>query len=209
MNIIYIRDMTYYGQHLEDKYIDYLFDGKRTGVCVEVGAYDGVSLSNTYHFEQKGWKALCIEPIQTAYDKCKQIRKLTYQCCVGKEDKDDVEFHIFHLNDNLCAISSLEPDERLVESHKHLLTDQSKCVTKIRTLNTLFSELDYPTDIDFISIDTENTELEDLKGLDLNKYNVKLLLIENNFDEPFCADYLKQYGYSRVRRLEVNDFFVK
>ena len=102
--------MTYYGQHLEDKYIDYLFDGKMTGVCVEVGAYDGVSLSNTYHFEQKGWKALCIEPIQTAYDKCKQIRKLTYQCCVGKEDKDDVEFHIFHLNDNLCAIYSLVPD---------------------------------------------------------------------------------------------------
>ena len=76
-------------------------------------------------------------------------------------------------------------------------------------MNTLFEELKFPTEIDFISIDTENTELDVLKGLDLNKYNVKLLLIENNFDEPFCADYLKQYGYTRIKRIAVNDFFVK
>jgi FkbM family methyltransferase len=198
----------YYGQHGEDKFLDSMFGEKTHGVCVEVGAYDGVSLSNTYHFEKKGWNALCIEPIQSAYDKCKQVRKNTYQCCVGKEDKDDVEFHIFHLNDNLCAISSLEPDGRLIESHRHLLTNQSTCKSKIRTLNTLFTELNFPTEIDFISIDTENTELDVLKGLDLNKYKVKVLLIENNFDEPFCADYLKPYGYTRVHRIAVNDIFI-
>lgn len=199
----------FYGQHGEDQFINSMFNGRSYGTCVEVGAYDGISLSNTYHFERKGWNALCIEPIPSAYEKCKKIRKLTYQSCVGKEDKDDVEFHIFHLHDNLCAISSLEPDARLIDSHRHLLTNQTTCKTKIRTLNTIFKELDYPKDIDFISIDTENTELDVLKGLDLDMYNVKVFVIENNFDEPFCADYLRPYGYSRIHRIAVNDFFVK
>ena len=51
--------MSYYSQHGEDKYIESLFPEKE-GVCIEVGAYDGITLSNTLHFEQKGWTALCI-----------------------------------------------------------------------------------------------------------------------------------------------------
>ena len=66
--------MSYYSQHGEDKYIESLFPEKE-GVCIEVGAYDGITLSNTLHFEQKGWTALCIEPIPSAFDKCKTIRK--------------------------------------------------------------------------------------------------------------------------------------
>jgi hypothetical protein len=69
--------------------------------------------------------------------------------------------------------------------------------------------LQFPKDIDFISIDTENTELDVLKGIDLTKYNVKLLVIENNFNEPFCEDYLVQYGYTKVNRIAVNDFYLK
>jgi hypothetical protein len=85
----------------------------------------------------------------------------------------------------------------------------TKCNVKVRSLNSLLEELNYPTKIDFISIDTENTELDVLKGLDLNKYEVRLLVIENNFNESHCEDYLKQFGYKRVIRLAVNDFFLK
>lgn len=55
--------MTFYGQHGEDAYIKTLFPDNYIGTCIEVGAYDGISLSNTYFFEQKGWKSLCIEPL--------------------------------------------------------------------------------------------------------------------------------------------------
>ena len=87
--------MSYFAQHGEDEYIRRLFPNKNNGVCIEVGAYDGISLSNTLHFEQSGWRALCIEPIQSAFDKCKQIRKECYQCCISNADADDKEFTIF------------------------------------------------------------------------------------------------------------------
>jgi FkbM family methyltransferase len=201
--------MSYYSQHGEDKYIESLFRGKKQGVCIEVGAYDGITLSNTLHFEQKGWSALCVEPIPSAFDKCKTIRKNCYQCCISESDTSDKEFTIFHLNDNLCAISSLEPDQRLITSHKHLITKVTSCIVKVRSLNSLLAELKFPTAIDFISIDTENTELDVLKGIDLNIYDVKLFVIENNYNEPFCNDYLTKYGYEKINRIAVNDFYVK
>lgn len=200
--------MSFYGQHSEDQFINEYFNNKQTGVCIEIGAYNGVSGSNTLHFEEKGWTALCIEPIEAEFLKCKQHRKWCYQCCMGETDSnEEKEFTIFHLNENVSAISSLEPDARLIESHKHLITNVSTCMTKIRSCNSLLAELQFPTEIDFISIDTENTELNVLKGLDLNKYNVKLLVIENNYNEPFCEDYLKDYGYVKIHRIAVNDFY--
>jgi hypothetical protein len=123
---------------------------------------------------------------------------------MGEVDSvEEKEFTIFHLNENVSAISSLEPDARLIESHKHLITNVSKCMTKVRSCNSLFEELNFPTEIDFISIDTENTELDVLKGLDLNKYNVKLLVVENNYNEPFCEEYLKNYGYDKKNKCRV------
>jgi FkbM family methyltransferase len=200
----------FYGQSGEDLYIRSLFPEDYIGVCIEVGAYDGVTFSNTFYFEQNGWKCLCIEPIESSFNKCKQIRKECVNCCISDSDKEDKLFHIFTLDgDNMCAISSLEPDERLIESHKHLIRDRTTSMVKVRSLNSLLEELQYPLKIDFISIDTENTELDVLKGIDLMKYDVKLLLIENNYDEPMCEDYLKQYGYKKIYRIAVNDLYMK
>jgi FkbM family methyltransferase len=199
----------YHSQHGEDMYLDTLFPHDYKGVCIEVGAYNGVSLSNTYYFEKKGWRCLCIEPITSAFEKCKSIRKECYQCCISDNDKEDATFNIFHLHDNLCAISSLEPDERLIESHKHLITQNSTQTVKVRGLTSLMDELNFPREIDFISIDTENTELDVLKGIDFTKYNIRYLVIENNFDEPFCEEYLIPFGYKKIYRIAVNDFYAK
>jgi len=201
--------MAYYGQHLEDVFIKTQFPTLSNGVCIEVGAADGCSMSNTKHFEEIGWRSLCIEPNKLMFEACKKNRSECYQCCISDSDSDDKEFTIFHLHDNMTAISSLEPDQRLIDSHSHLITNVTKCMVKVRSLNSLLEELNFPKNIDFISIDTENTELDVLKGIDLSKYNVTMLVIENNYDEPFCNDYLQQYGYTKIHRIAVNDFYVK
>jgi FkbM family methyltransferase len=199
----------FHGQHGEDVYLSKLFQNDYKGVCIEVGAYDGSSMSNTYHFEKKGWRCLCIEPITSKFLKCKAIRKECYQCCISDADKEDATFTIFHLHDNLAAISSLEPDERLVESHKHLITQTSTQTVKVRSLTSLMDEINFPREIDFISIDTENTELDVLKGIDFTKYSIRYLVIENNFNEPIHETYLTPLGYKKIHRIGVNDFYAK
>jgi FkbM family methyltransferase len=198
----------FYAQHGEDIFIKTIFP-ENTGTCIEVGAYDGRSMSNTYHFEQLGWKCLCIEPISSVFEKCKSIRKQSVKCCISDSDKEDMEFTIFHLGSNLSAISSLEPDSRLIKSHAHLISNKTTEMVAVRSLTSLMDELNFPRSIDFISIDTENTELDVLKGINFLKYSIKLVIIENNYDEPFCENYLKQFGYTKIKRIAVNDFFLR
>lgn len=199
-----------YAQHGEDIYLNTLFKGVNNGVCIEIGAYDGVCCSNTNLFEQKGWRALCIEPNEDMFKKCQLSRKESINCCISSDDTEDTDFHIFCINgDNFGAISGLKPDVRLIESHRHMINYRKTCNVKVRSLTSLLDEINYPTDIDFISIDTENTELDVLRGIDFKKYNIKVLVVENNYDEDFCEDYLQQFGYKKIRRIAVNDFFMK
>ena len=47
------------------KYYDY----KHNGYFVEIGASDGIELSNTYLLETEyNWKGICVEPIPERYD---------------------------------------------------------------------------------------------------------------------------------------------
>lgn len=202
--------ITFYGQHDEDKYMNSFFNYGYTGVCVEVGAYDGRSLSNTYHFEQNGWKCLCIEPISESYEKCKMIRENCVNCCISEDDNVEKEFTIFNIqNNNECAISSLQPDIRLISSHKHLINNVRRVNVISRRLSSLLDELNFPTEIDFISIDTENTELDVLKSIDFSKYNIRFFIVENNYNEPFCENFLVNFGYRKINRIAVNDFYAK
>jgi FkbM family methyltransferase len=199
-----------YSQFGEDKYISSLFPNDYIGTCVEVGAYDGITLSNTLYFEKKGWSCLCIEPIPLQYGKCKSIRKNAINCAISDSNKEDIPFYIYNINNNNeSAMSSLEPDSRLIESHKDIINNVLEIKVKCRTLTSILDEAKFPNVIDFISIDTENTELDVLKGFDFSKYSVRYFIIENNFNEPFCEDYLKKFGYVKKDRLGVNDIFEK
>ena len=53
----------YYSQSGEDKYLEALFSqiGTTNKVCVEFGAGDGYTLSNTRHFIDNGWKGFMFD----------------------------------------------------------------------------------------------------------------------------------------------------
>jgi len=202
--------MAFYGQCQEDAYISQFFPQSYTGTCVEVGAADGITHSNTYHFERKGWKTLCFEPSPNAFKQCQINRKQCINCCISDADKGLQDFTVYQLNDDTTsAISSLVPDDRLVNKLSSLVKGVVKVKMSVRSLTSVLDELKFPRHLDFVSIDTENTELDVLKGIDFDKYHIKMLVIENNYDEPFCQNYLKQFGYVKVNRISVNDFFVR
>jgi hypothetical protein len=48
-------------QNREDDYILAYF-GDFVGRFLDVGAMDGITISNTYALAQKGWKGVCVEP---------------------------------------------------------------------------------------------------------------------------------------------------
>jgi FkbM family methyltransferase len=200
----------FYGQFNTDSVIKEYFPNLKNGNCIEVGAVDGVFLSNTLHFEQIGWNVLCIEPIPPLFEGCKGNRKNCINYAVTKENKDNIEFTVVTLSDGQkSAISGLEVDNRLIESHHSYNPIKSTINVKGRRLDWCIENYFNYEKIDFISIDTEGSELDVLMSFDVNKYDTKLLIIENNFNDPEIESYLNNLGWSKDKRIAVNDFYIK
>jgi FkbM family methyltransferase len=197
-----------FSQFGEDLFIAQYFPPHYKGICIDIGATDGVGLSNTYYFEQRGWKAICVEANPAMIPALKKIRVNAVHCAVGQYNNREVDFNVVTLADgNQTAISGLELDQRLMQSHAYLSPQVSIVKVQERTLDNIIADFDWVTHIDFISIDTEGTELAVLKGLDISRWNVKMFCIENNYNEPEIEQYLALFGYRKIRRHEVNDFY--
>ena len=55
--------LKYYSQFGQDKFCyENFFINKEDGFFLEIGALDGIKFSNTYFFEKRGWKGICVEP---------------------------------------------------------------------------------------------------------------------------------------------------
>ena len=195
-----------------DKLIRDYFPDKEYGTCIEIGAVDGVEYSNTYHFELNGWDVLCVEPIPNHYEQLLKNRKLSLNYAISSQNVDEIIFTSVVLdNDTRSAISSLSIDDRLFDQIKgwgyNPIKEEIKVTTK-RLDWCIENHFNHNT-IDFISIDTEGTELDVLKSFDVNGYNTKLLIVENNFNDPEIEEYLNTKGWIKDKRVEVNDFYIK
>jgi FkbM family methyltransferase len=205
--------MSNYSQHNEDEIIKSYFDDNYIGSGIDVGASDGVECSNTKYFEELGWYILCIEPNPRLYNKLVKNRHNAVNYAISNVN-DNLIFNVVSLKDSYIhedAISSLKIDYRLLDYHKKLgfEIDVIPMMVDALTLDTCIERFYKDIKIDFLNIDTEGTELDVLKGFSIQKWNPKVLVIENNFNDSDVEEYLKQFGYKKDKRIEINDFYTK
>ena len=199
----------FYGQFKTDKYIAEYFDSDFIGTCIDVGAARPKRNNNTYFFEQKGWTVYCIEPNKNYIPALTAARKNVFNFACGEKNLDSVEFTICTLEGgNQEPVSSLKVDKRLLEKHKNYNPKLEKVRVKLRTLNSFIQEQNIEK-IDFVSVDTEGTELDVLRGFDIQKYKPSFLVIENNFNDPDVENYLRNFGYTKDKKVVINDFYTR
>lgn len=207
----------YYSQHGEDCLLWSFFGKRHTGFYVDVGAFDGRYVSNTYAFEQMGWQGICVEPHPVSF---KMLRELRTAICVNAACVSDQDTQLVKLyTEKLGFLSGLQParEEDLDRRYKKrgLTFDGFDAVdVPAMTLDRILNENlphDRPTAIDFMSIDVEGTELDVLRGLDLTRWFPRVLVIETNTQEQreTVSEYLAGYGYTLARRLAVNSLYVR
>ena len=207
----------YFGQWETDKVIEsYFTDTNLKGNCVEVGAANGIKGSNTLYFEQRGWNTLCIEPNPEHIDSLLRHRKnnLFFACA---ETEGRLPLTVFKVGEKniSTSLTSLVPDKRLIESHKDIINDRYTVEVEVKTLTNLLrtdaitTKFGLQKSIDFISIDTEGTELSVLQGFNFEDYDVKLFVVENNYNDPEIESFMKSKGYKKDRRYKINDFYVR
>lgn len=205
--------MGYYGQNGEDQLIEQYFPDGYIGTCIDIGATDGRCMNNTLHFEELGWNALTFEPNPAYFYQCQERRKYAYMYAISNYNADDVDFFVANLDGYGIeeAITGLRVDENIFNHHVKLgYNPVIKTIkTQVRTLNWVLENISPYTIIDFVSIDTEGTEIDVLEGFNIEKYKPKLFVIENNFEDTRLDEYMTKFGYVKDKRVSNNDFFVR
>ncbi len=205
----------YYSQHGEDYLLWNFFKYKKNGFFVEVGAFDGIHLSNTYSFELSGWKGICIEPSEF-FKSCEKNRRNSIclnVACVGDESIEEMSF----FQEELGLLSSLNMDnEKIADiesrygSRKLKFDGVREYKVKCMTLDRILSENSVDS-IDFLSVDVEGSEVEVLKGIDLGKYAPSVIVVEANDEQhkQELIEYLTvENRYIFARQVDVNLMFV-
>ena len=108
----------------------------------------------------------------------------------------------------MAGISAIELSEQYLKTFYHG-EELIKINVEQKTLNTILDNILKLTTntIDIMSIDVEGGELKVLQGIDLNKYKVKIMVIENVFNDVRISEYLKQYNYILDKKIEYNEYY--
>jgi FkbM family methyltransferase len=206
-------DAKFHSQYGEDKILFKLFKERQNGVCVEVGALDGITHSNSYFFEQIGWKCVLIEPIPELYETIKRERKgdNVFNVAASSQPGEST----FYMADGLTlALSSLEKNKLPTDLIEEYGGKIKEIKVKLETLDNIL-EVANINSIDFISIDVEGHEIDVLRGFSISKYNPRIILIEDNSGllENQIAKYMKKFGYVQFCRTgwsgNANDWYAK
>lgn len=159
--------MKFYSQNGEDKWIEEHWSElglPDIGTFVDVGASNGVDLSNTKWLEDKGWRGLCIEPHPLSFAE------------------------LYH--NRTCAISNaaVGSEEGFADFVCHRIPDWSGFRrtggVKIKVFKNRLDELlDVHgfVRVHVLSIDTEGTEIDVLNSVSLDRVNV--LIVEHDTAE--------------------------
>jgi len=155
---------------------------KKGGFFVEFGATDGVLLSNSYLLEKEfAWQGLCAEPNPNYYQQLIMNRNcLTSDSCIAAKTGESVEFI---LANEYGGIASYADDD--AHADKRAAYKKEGRIVELTTisLHDFLCTNNAPKEIDYISIDTEGSELDILKSFPFEKWKVSLFSIEHNFTE--------------------------
>jgi len=179
--IIYVKDkMIFYSQSDQDKWVCFLLNNKVNGYFIDIGAYDGISTSNTYTLEKfLNWNGICIEANPSAFFNLNQNRR----CINVHAAVSD--------NNGTCTFGADS-------------IGSGNTIVNCFTLDKILLDNNCSKDIDYLSIDIEGHEYNVLSNFDFNTWKIKLMTVEHNL---YCSgptnknklyELLTNSGFTRV-----------
>jgi FkbM family methyltransferase len=178
------------------------FGFAREGFFIEVGANHPQRNSLTYLLERMGWSGILVDPLTACYEKLLKARPRSrcFRCaCVGP---DKLGTLTLHAPDPSSVVATVEKNVDDFDI-QYAFTETCDAVT----LDSLLEQVK-PARIDFLSIDTEGTEMDVLLGFDLERHRPRLILIEDKLYHLNKHRYLSSRGYRLVKRTMLNNWYM-
>lgn len=167
------------GQLFQDLWALWESGNRSGGYFVEFGGGDGVHLSNSFYLEKScGWSGIVAEPNPESLVAIQKARS----CYISNKA-------VFtRSNERVSFLTASSPElsrlEDIVPQDNHEKLGVRRTVDRIEvetiTLADLLEEAKAPFDIDYMSVDTEGSELAILSSFDFSTRNIRCITVEHN-----------------------------
>ena len=174
-------------------YKDIIFTNKKNGYFVEVGALDGMRMSQSYIFESVlEWNGIVVEPNPVWAD----TLKLQRNCNISTEAISNENGKATFESREIPAFSGLKSSVNASRTSDILREFDVETIT----LSNLFDKFNAPHMIDWVSIDTEGAEIDILTQFfkENTKYKINLLNFET-LDLPAADEIMKNQPYLQIK----------
>jgi FkbM family methyltransferase len=200
-----------------------LYLGERSdGLFVEVGAFDGISFSNSSCLAEVGWSGILIEPIPSFADECRtryrgNDRIQIVEAAVGAENST-VEISLggpfTSTNDEVMTrYRSLKWSKAAVHGSTRLSVRQC-------TLDEILDAANLTgKSVDVLIVDVEGAEVAVFKGFSMDRWRPKMIIAELSHTHPDFHDIawndallqqnIVHAGYVVVYKDYINTVFVR
>jgi FkbM family methyltransferase len=170
---------------------------------VDIGAAYPEKYSNSHLLQKKGWSGLLVEPNPELFETLK-LSRLSHNVkvakyAIGSENKKTKLI-------NSGPLSSVARNTRvdIYDQLRIAIAGQSESpiyFVDMLTPSTLLKTLQVPNRIDYLSLDTEGSELEILEVFPFEQYKVNFITCEHNYEWEYIEkieSLMKSKGFRRV-----------
>jgi FkbM family methyltransferase len=160
----------------------------------------------------RNWRGICVEPQPKIFEELNKNRKSININCAISNFNGETDFT--YVDGYANMLSGISDDYN--QTHKDRITREVEghggSINHIKvTVKPLQDILDEHQiyEIDFCSVDTEGSEINIIKSIDFEKTNIKVFIVENNYQETNIKEFLETKGYHLHSKIQWDDVFVK
>eukprot|EP01114_Cavostelium_apophysatum_P010479 TRINITY_DN2422_c0_g1_i1.p1 TRINITY_DN2422_c0_g1~~TRINITY_DN2422_c0_g1_i1.p1 ORF type:complete len:291 (-),score=46.97 TRINITY_DN2422_c0_g1_i1:169-1041(-) len=193
-----------HSQDGQDRFVfEQLFKNKCGGTFIEMGAFDGTILSNSWFLEHKmGWHGLCIEASPSFYQRLTKNRPncINRNVVIGPTKKTVKFLEIINGPEMLSGIYDDYDPRHLDRIQREIERDGGKSMlvdVPMLPLETVLKEEKLPH-IDIFFLDVEGGEMSVLRALDWDTLDVSVFFVEDNYHTGEMTKFLEEKGYENV-----------
>ncbi len=178
-----------------------VFENKRNGFYVNVGAHHPKRFSNTYHFYRfRGWRGINIDAMPGGMKAFHRSRPSDINLEAAVSDSaEELTYFIF----NETALNTFDPDLAAQRNGKQGYYIVRQIPIRTQRLEKILEEyLPAGTKIDFLTIDVEGFDLKVLRSNDFNRFRPTVVLVEDitvtnwrQINDSATTQCLRAHGY--------------
>jgi len=189
-----------WAQEGEDQILRRIFELKKVGFYIDVGAHHPKRFSNTYLFYKRGWRGINIDAMPGSMYSFNKTRPRDINLELGvAEKKTQLDYYVL----NEPALNGFSRDlsqERHTAESSYLIKDVIK-VDVFHLHEVLDHYLPAGQSIDFMSVDVEGLDFQVLRSNDWNRYRPTYVLAEvlgsslHEIEQSEIGQFMRDKGY--------------